>query len=289
MADAIIDFFRELLNNDILTIFIVSMLPVVELRGAIPIAMQMGIPWYASFGYSFLGSIAVAPVLLLILLPLLNAMKKIKGFRGLANGMERLFQSKAENVKIKAGNANTKQKEDLIKMLGVFLFVAVPLPLTGVWTGSAVAVFLGLGFWKSLVSVAVGNISAGLIMAGLSVLFKEHINTFLTVFFVVVLVVLVANIIYMIVKNKLKKKKESIDKSQFDKNVTIADEGNVKTEESDMLANQKDILTNDSDFTKDKSKRSDIKEKERVDFDKVVDYSNISANEIKNDKENDNK
>lgn len=207
MADAIISFFDNLLGNDILTIFIISMIPIIELRGAIPVAIKMGLTWYESFGYAFLGSIVVAPVLLLILLPILKAMKKVKFFRSIANAVEHLFQSKAESVRKKAGKANSKLTEDLIKIFGVFLFVAIPLPLTGVWTGSAVAVFLGLGFWKSLIAVALGNVSAGLIMSGLSLLFKDNLNTFLTVFLIVVLVVLVLNIIYLVVKSKLKKKK----------------------------------------------------------------------------------
>lgn len=197
MADAIIKFFQELLNNDILTIFIISMIPIVELRGAVPVAIEMGFSWYEAFGYAFLGSIIVAPILLLILMPILNAMKKIKFFRGLANAVENLFQSKAESVRKKANKADSKNTEDIIKMVGVFLFVAIPLPLTGVWTGTAVAVFLGLGFWKSLISVAVGNVSAGLIMTGLSLLFKDNLNLFLTIFMAVVLGVLVLIFIWL--------------------------------------------------------------------------------------------
>ena len=208
------------------------MIPIVELRGAVPVAIEMGFSWYEAFGYAFLGSIIVAPILLLILMPILNAMKKIKFFRGLANAVENLFQSKAESVRKKANKADSKNTEDIIKMVGVFLFVAIPLPLTGVWTGTAVAVFLGLGFWKSLISVAVGNVSAGLIMTGLSLLFKDNLNLFLTIFMAVVLGVLVLNIIYLVVKSHLKKKKavnESDCKDGENKSCNIAN-GNVETD-----------------------------------------------------------
>ena len=203
------------------------MIPIVELRGAVPVAIEMGFSWYEAFGYAFLGSIIVAPILLLILMPILNAMKKIKFFRGLANAVENLFQSKAESVRKKANKADSKNTEDIIKMVGVFLFVAIPLPLTGVWTGTAVAVFLGLGFWKSLISVAVGNVSAGLIMTGLSLLFKDNLNLFLTIFMAVVLGVLVLNIIYLVVKSHLKKKKavnESDCKDGENKSCNIAND-----------------------------------------------------------------
>lgn len=277
MADSVINFFRELLNNDILTIFIISMVPIVELRGAIPVAIEMGLSWYEAFGYAFLGSIIVAPILLLILMPILRAMKKIKVFRGLANAVEKLFQSKAESVRKKANKADGKKTEDFIKMMGVFLFVAIPLPLTGVWTGTAVAVFLGLGFWKSLCSVAVGNISAGLIMTGLSLLFKDNLNMFLTIFMAVVLGVLVLEIIYLVIKSQIKKKKQK----------------QLETEENNNLdARNSDMDSISQDKNKDSSKcleevfqdeqdnfRQDIPQKQTDDCNicEDIDFSNIKS------------
>ncbi len=247
MANAVIEFFRELLNNDILTVFIISMLPIVELRGAIPVAIEMGLSWYEAFGYAFIGSIIVAPILLLILMPILNAMKKIKVFRGLANAVEGLFQSKAESVRKKANKADSRNTEDLIKMIGVFLFVAIPLPLTGVWTGTAVAVFLGLGFWKSLCSVALGNISAGLIMTGLSLLFKENLDLFLTIFMALVLGVLVLNIIYLVIKNHLKKKKgENVAQNSENAQVVLTNENKqdkvIEQENTEPQESEKESL-----------------------------------------------
>lgn len=272
MADAVINFFRDLLNNDILTIFIISMIPIIELRGAIPVAIEMGLSWYEAFGYAFLGSIIVAPILLLILMPILNAMKKIKIFRGLANAVESLFQSKAESVRNKAKNANTKNTENIIKMVGVFLFVAIPLPLTGVWTGTAVAVFLGLGFWKSLVSVAAGNISAGLIMTGLSLLFKDNLNMFLTIFMAVVLGVLVLNILYLIIKSKLKKKKEA-----------TADNDNSEEKDTEMTQDENikiDIIEN--------NENDDLEEKpaENRGINQKIDFNNIDRSTKNNEEEN---
>lgn len=225
MTDAIIEFFRNLLNNDILTIIIISMIPIIELRGSIPVAIQMGLEWYEAFGYAVIGSMIVVPFLLLLLMPILNLMKKWKFFRSIANAVEDMFRSKAESITKKLGKGDSRKREEMIKMLGVLAFVAIPLPMTGVWTGSAVALFVGLSFPKSLLVIALGDMSAGLIMTGLSVLLKEHLNLFLTIFMIVVLVVLVANIIYVIVKKKLKKKKAvncediSLDNSQESSNI----------------------------------------------------------------------
>lgn len=259
MVDAIIEFFSSTLNNDILTIFIISMLPIIELRGAIPVAIEMGLTWYEAFGYAFLGSIVVAPILLLILMPILNAMKKVKFFRGIANAVESLFQSKAESVRKKANKAETKNTEDIIKMVGVFLFVAIPLPLTGVWTGTAVAIFLGLGFWKSLLAVAVGNVSSGLIMTGLSLLFKENINLFLTIFMAVVLSVLVINIIYLVVKSHLKKKKAL----QNGENVNNNSAQNVA---KNSLESEETIVSSDNNVAVTESKNANEINGEKADL-----------------------
>lgn len=285
MADAIIKFFQELLNNDILTIFIISMIPIVELRGAVPVAIEMGFSWYEAFGYAFLGSIIVAPILLLILMPILNAMKKIKFFRGLANAVENLFQSKAESVRKKANKADSKNTEDIIKMIGVFLFVAIPLPLTGVWTGTAVAVFLGLGFWKSLISVAVGNISAGLIMTGLSLLFKDNLNLFLTIFMAVVLGVLVLNIIYLVVKSHLKKKKaaegcknenDNKDCDNFDGNAEIFEDKQDEQDENNAQ-NLQNAITSKGESVVDNVPEKKIESNDVVGLNDKVENQNIQV------------
>lgn len=206
MTDAIIEFFRNLLNNDILTTFIIAIIPIIELRGALPVAIKMGMPWYAAFGYAYLGSIIIAPILLLLLKPVLEWMKKIRIFRSLANAVEGMFKDKAEVVAKRANKSDVAKKEDLIKMLGVFTFVALPLPLTGVWTGTAVAVFLGLGFWKSLISIMLGNLTAGAIVTLLSVFFEPYLDIILTVFLIIVVLVLIFYIVMVILKMKKNKK-----------------------------------------------------------------------------------
>lgn len=243
MTDAIIEFFRNFLDNDILTIFIISMLPIVELRGSIPIAIQMGLEWHVALGYAFLGSISVVPILLLILMPILNFMKKNRLFKKIADVVESMFKGKAESITKRIGTGDTERRELVIKMLGVLAFVAIPVPLTGVWTGTAVALFLGLGYWKSLLVVSIGNMSAGLIMTGLSVLLQDHLNIFLTVFMAVVLILLVANIAYAVIKSHVKKKKaaglvseeneiDTIKSDDTKVNLSIGEESNNASDRS---------------------------------------------------------
>ncbi len=283
MTDAIIEFFRSTLNNDILTIFIISMLPIIELRGAIPVAIAMEMPWHAALGYAFLGSIAVVPVLLLVMMPILNLMKKVKFFDKIANVVEGMFKSKAESISKRIGAGDTEKRVLMIKLLGVLAFVAIPMPLTGVWTGSAVAVFLGLGFWKSLLVISIGNMSAGLIMTALSVLLEDHINIFLTVFMIVVLVFLVANIAYSIYKHKKKSKQAEINgdvKTPDDNLINSADDSNCDSA-VDSCNNADDSIVTDCDDNKDDSSKAGSI---NTDESSEAGSDNVQSNNLKDDK-----
>lgn len=212
MTDIIINFFQNLFHNDILTIITIGIIPIIELRGAIPVAFGLGMEWYEALFYCWIGSSIMCPVLLLLLKPVLNLMKRWKIFRSLAEAVESMFADKAEKVSKKAESIADAKKADMRKMLGVYAFVALPLPLTGVWTGSAVAVFLGLPFFKSLIMVLIGNLTAGIIMTLLSVFLKEYIDIILTVFLVIVVLVLVFYIVSLIVKmHKAKKNDNTVD------------------------------------------------------------------------------
>lgn len=225
MTDAIVEFFRKVLNNDFLTVFIIALFPIIELRGSILVAFKMGMEPAFAFLISFAGSILVVPLLLLLLIPLLNFLKKFKFFRSFALAIEGIFQAKAdkiankhddkikrdreknvtesgESLAISEGNKKNKyfSKSDFYKMLGVFIFVALPLPLTGVWTGSAIAVFLGLGFVKSFIPIFLGNMIAGGIMTLLSIFFSEYIDAILFWFLILVIIILILFIIKLIIK-----------------------------------------------------------------------------------------
>ncbi len=208
MTEKIIDFVRELIGNDYFTTILISIIPIVELRGAIPAAMTMGISPWVSFALAWVGSALVSPILLLILRPVLNWMKKYKAFASLANAVESGFKSKAMKVVGESdGSLSSEQikKLERKKMFGVYLFVAFPIPLTGVWTGSAVATFLDIPFWKSLAMVWLGNLTAGAIVTVLAVFLKNYMNTVLDVFFIIVILVLlfyIARVVFKMIKNK---------------------------------------------------------------------------------------
>ena len=210
MTDAIINFFENTIRNNVLTLIVIAIIPIIELRGSIPVGVAMGMPLWESLLWAWIGSSLVCPILLLILRPVLNWMKKTKWFRSLALAVESTFRSRADKV-VRESERNDPGKMKK-KMLGVYAFVAVPLPLTGVWTGTAVAAFLDMPFWKALVSVLLGNLTAGAIVTTLTYFFKDYVDIILTVFLIIVLAVLVFYVCMVAIKIYRNKKAESAAK-----------------------------------------------------------------------------
>ena len=98
-------------------------------------------------------------------------LKKIKWFNGFALKIEGYFQKKAYETLEEREGKNKKARSDVfLKSLGVFVFVAIPLPMTGIWTGTAIAVFLGLKFRNVILPVTLGNFVAGVLILILSLI-----------------------------------------------------------------------------------------------------------------------
>ncbi len=134
-----------------LLIVAVSMLPIIELKGTIPIAIAWGIPKLTSFMFAYIGSCLPVIPLLLLLRPIIKWMYSTKLFSRFANWVE----------------AHSEHKGQLIydyKYIGLFLFVAIPLPTTGVWTGSMVASLLKMDIKKCIPLIFAGNLVAGIIV-----------------------------------------------------------------------------------------------------------------------------
>lgn len=255
MTEAIVNFFRDLFGNDYLTTFFIALLPIVELRGAVPVAFTMGLSWWQAFGLAYLGSSIVAPILLLLLKPILELLKKVKFFNRFATAIESMFQDKAKSIAERAGKSDSARKEEWIKIIGVFTFVALPIPLTGVWTGTAVAVFLGVKFWKALGAILLGNFTAGVIMTLLSIFCAEYLDTILMVFFILVILLLalfIAKVIIRMVKSKRLEKQQSmnaiITQDQDDDNIIL---GNGLKRELSENINDNSVIENDDTIEQD--------------------------------------
>ena len=144
--------------------FLISLLPVIELRGAIPFGVDgnlwgdTALGYWQAFGVALLGNVLVAAVILAILVPAFNWLRRFKFFRKFVEFFEERFQNKANKTQVK-------------KLLFIFVFCAVPLPLTGVWTAAGIAAFMKLGYLKSLIAISLGAAVSGVLMVGITVLF----------------------------------------------------------------------------------------------------------------------
>lgn len=199
MSDIIQNFILSIFgDNPILATIVISMVPVVELRGAIPFGSSKEI-WgdnalsvlEASF-YTVIGSIISALAVILLMIPIFKLLKKTKIFRRFIESLEIKFKKKSDKIKM---DAEENKKKSLKKWLGVMTFVAIPLPLTGVWTGSAVAVFLEMGFWKSFTSISIGAIIAACIVMIVSSILGDGALVIFYAFFIILIVLVVAYIV----------------------------------------------------------------------------------------------
>ncbi|MBC7115113.1 MAG: small multi-drug export protein [Archaeoglobi archaeon] len=138
-----------------LKVLMTAMLPVLELRGAIPLGILLGLSPLKAYILSVVGNFIPVPFILLLLRKILNFLER---FGALSSVVERIYTL-------------GERRSELVRKygpLGLTLFVAIPLPVTGAWTGSLVATLLNLPLRTSLVSILAGILIAGLIVLSAS-------------------------------------------------------------------------------------------------------------------------
>lgn len=159
MTESLANFFVNLfgsLNGNII-IFLISLLPILELRGGLIAASLLNLPFTSSFIICLIGNILPIPFILLFLEKIFAILKKSPKIASILNKLEAKSLAKSKDI--------TKYK---YIYLGLFLFVAIPLPGTGGWTGALLAILLGLNRKKSFIAITLGIITAGIIMSILS-------------------------------------------------------------------------------------------------------------------------
>ena len=134
-----------------LVVFLISLMPILELRGGLIAAYALGIDWVPAFLICFLANIIPVPFNLFFGKKIIHWMKSTRLFRKLGHKLEKRSIKKSQSV----------QK---YKLLGLFLFVAIPLPGTGAWTGSLVAAIMDMRLKTSFPAVAAGVLVAGFII-----------------------------------------------------------------------------------------------------------------------------
>ena len=157
MIEAIKQFFLETVGKE-LCVFFCSMVPIIELRGAIPMGAAFnatlgGMPFWLTYILSVAGNMLPIPFILLFIKKVIKWMSvsKVKLFNKIANFLLNKVEKKRDKI-------------EKYSFWGVCLFVAIPLPVTGAWTGSLVAAMIDMKFWKALLSCFIGVLIAGVIM-----------------------------------------------------------------------------------------------------------------------------
>ena len=145
----------ETMAGEFTLTMLVSMIPVVELRGGIPFGVAAGLPVWAAFLAAVLGNLIPVPFIVYIRRIFQWMRRRIPRLNRLVDALERKAHLKG-------------QKVNKYKYLGLMLFVAIPLPGTGAWTGSLAAAFLDMPLRKALPSVILGVLIAGMAVSILS-------------------------------------------------------------------------------------------------------------------------
>lgn len=155
MVETIVTSIVEFLQNTIppqLVAFAISLFPVLELRGGMIAARLLEIPFLQAFIICYVGNMLPIPFILLFIRKIFAWMRKFKAFAKIVDKMEERSEKKKGTIQ--------KYKE-----WGLLLFVAIPLPGTGGWTGALIAALMDLRFKKCLPIIALGVFIAGLIMS----------------------------------------------------------------------------------------------------------------------------
>ena len=137
-------------------IFIISMIPILELRGALLVAGPLlGVPVAKAIPLCILGNIIPVPFILLLIRPIFAWLRKTRLFRPLVEKLEKKAMSKSDRI-------------SRYEFWGLVLFVGIPLPGTGAWTGALAASLLGIDWKKAFGAIVVGVCMASVIMYILS-------------------------------------------------------------------------------------------------------------------------
>jgi uncharacterized membrane protein len=163
--DSLVQAFSDTLGQYLsaqVVVFIISMVPILELRGGLLAAKLLGVPLLQAIPLCIVGNLIPIPFILLFIKKIFSWMKNFKIFRGLVERLENRAMKKSDSV----SNA---------EFLGLTLFVGIPIPGTGAWMGSLIAALLEIDFKKAikaeLIGIAMATIICSILWYGLLGLF----------------------------------------------------------------------------------------------------------------------
>ena len=159
MTESLVNFFLSVFSGmtttelgKSITIFIISMLPIIELRGGMIAAALLHLSLWKAFIICFIGNILPIPFILWFIRAILNWMRNVKCFKKIVLWLDDKVEKKKGQIE-KYG------------FWGIVLFVGIPLPGTGAWTGSLIAAMLDMNKKKAFLAATLGVVLAGVVMA----------------------------------------------------------------------------------------------------------------------------
>ena len=158
MVETIVNEIMSFLQNKVpeeLVAFVISLMPVLECRGGMIASRLMEIPFVKAFLICYLGNMLPIPFIVLFIRKIFTFLRRFSCF-------EKII------VKLEAKTAKNKDKILKYKSWGLLIFVAIPFPGTGGWTGALMAALLDIRFKRALPIIALGVLIAGFIMSGLT-------------------------------------------------------------------------------------------------------------------------
>lgn len=145
-------FFNTFFGKIVMT-FLISMVPVIELRGAIPIGVGAGLSPLVAIGVSIIGNLVPVPFIIIFIKKIFAWLRKVsQKLDGLVTRLEKRAEKKSETVQRYA-------------FWGLFILVAIPLPGTGAWTGALVAAMLEMPLKKAFPAIVLGVLGAAVIVS----------------------------------------------------------------------------------------------------------------------------
>ncbi|MDR1542483.1 MAG: small multi-drug export protein [Clostridiales bacterium] len=166
MAETISQILKQYFSPSVV-VFLISLMPILELRGGMIAAALFGLPWGRALIISIIGNILPIPVVIIFIQSIIKWMKNFKPLSGIGCWIEN---------KGVANGAKLQEKYPKTLKIGLLLFVGIPLPGTGAWTGALIASFLGLNLRSSAPYISLGVLLAAAIMSIITYVIPSLIN-----------------------------------------------------------------------------------------------------------------
>ena len=151
IVNSMVDFFKDTIPSELI-VFVISLFPILELRGGMIAAKLLDVEFVKAFFICYVGNILPLPFILLFIRKIFQFLKRFDKIGKLIEKLEIRSMRKSESVK-------------KYRLWGLFAFVAIPLPGTGGWTGSLIAALLDMRISHSFPVIAVGVLVANIIMS----------------------------------------------------------------------------------------------------------------------------